>query len=154
MASYACSLLPFEATRSYGKSSPAHQEVSETGHAASMQAKTPFLLYAFVSARRAGCRLLAMRTPRGVAECGNSTCSPNDRHVDSVRRRWGGGGTPTALPAIKCLNCSRAWLQPDGRAFQAVKGNSNPSFTTETQEGTEISRRHQSAPYISVYSPW
>src|SRR3989442_2459749 len=102
MASYACSLLPFEATRSYGKSSPAHQEVSEMGHAlpASVQAKTPFLLYAFVSARRAGCRLLAMRTPRGVAECGNSTCSPNDRHVDSVRRRWGGGGTPTALPAI------------------------------------------------------
>src|ERR1043166_3521848 len=77
MASYACTLLPFEATRSYGKSSPAHQEVSEMGHAlpASMQAQTPYLLYAFVSARSAGCRLLAMRIPRGVAECGNSTCS-------------------------------------------------------------------------------
>src|SRR5436190_13308078 len=112
MASYACSLLSFEAARSYGKSSPAHQEVSEMGHAlpASVQAKTPYFLYAFVPALRAGCRPLATRIPHGVAECGNSTCSPNDRYVDAVRRRRGGGGTPTALPAKRCDGQGGGWM--------------------------------------------
>src|SRR5919109_2302329 len=101
MASYAYSVLPSEAPSPYGKSPPAQQEVSAMGHAlpASVQAQTsPYFLYAFVSAPRAGCRLLAMRTPHGVAECGNSTCSKMTATWEPVRRRWGGGGNPTALP--------------------------------------------------------
>src|SRR2546426_588486 len=105
MASYACSLLSFAATRSYGKSSPAHQKVSEMGHAlpASVQAKTPYFLYAFVSARRAGCRLLAMRTPHGVAECGNSTYSKMTATCHLSGDDGGGGGNPTALPSVLIL---------------------------------------------------
>src|SRR5213076_1353966 len=136
MASYACSLLLFEAARSYGKSSPAHQEVSEMGHAlpASVQAKTPYFLYAFVPALRAGCRPLATRIPHGVAECGNSTCSPNDRYVDAVRRRRGGGGTPTALPAnrMSCRYRLRASLRT---------GGPKPELRTHRLNGANLRRR-------------
>src|SRR6266508_4150696 len=122
MASYACSLLSFEATRSYGKSSPAHQEVSEMGHAlpASVQPKTPYFLYAFVPAPRAGCRPLAMRTPRGVAECGNSTCS---KMTDTWSLSGDEGGA-VALPPpypLKVPGSPREVMQTQGRASRFAR---------------------------------